>query len=78
MAAVCKVLNFFGSPYFWQRKFQEAHEKGYNRIFFSVLKWNPAREFYAKLGAINFTETEGWMNYGLQEDQIEKIATEYI
>lgn len=35
------------------------------RFDFHVLNWNPAKNFYEKLGAVNLTEKEGWEFYRL-------------
>lgn len=47
-----------------------AHENQCHRVDFHVLKWNPAKEFYKKMGAINLTETEDWEFYRLNEKTI--------
>lgn len=46
------------------------------RLDFHVLGWNPAREFYKKMGAIDLTETEDWHYYRVKEDQLDKLISE--
>uniref|UniRef100_A0A7E4ZTS0 N-acetyltransferase domain-containing protein n=1 Tax=Panagrellus redivivus TaxID=6233 RepID=A0A7E4ZTS0_PANRE len=53
---------------------QEAVEKGYKRVEWSVLDWNPARKFYEKLGATNMSSAEGWLSYRLAPEAIENVA----
>lgn len=38
------------------------------RLDFHVLNWNPAIEFYRRMGAVNLTETEQWQFYRLRLD----------
>ena len=38
-----------------------------------VLDWNPAREFYHRLG---FTETRGWQPYGLSGTALDRLAAD--
>lgn len=44
------------------------------RIDFHVLSWNPATEFYKKLGAFDLTETEAWHYYRLNEKGINQVV----
>uniref|UniRef100_A0AC34FRN2 N-acetyltransferase domain-containing protein n=1 Tax=Panagrolaimus sp. ES5 TaxID=591445 RepID=A0AC34FRN2_9BILA len=57
---------------------KEAKDKNYQRVQWNVLDWNPAREFYNKLGATNLSEKEGWLAYRLEPEQISKIASQEI
>lgn len=45
-----------------------------SRCEFHVLDWNPASEFYSKMGAINLTATEGWHYYRLNRQAIDTIC----
>ncbi|XP_055375105.1 thialysine N-epsilon-acetyltransferase isoform X4 [Condylostylus longicornis] len=46
------------------------------RVDFHVLEWNPSREFYEKMGAINLTKLEKWNFYRLDAKTIDKIIEE--
>ena len=46
-------------------------ERGYARLDWSVLDWNPAREFYAALGASAETE---WIPYRLAGPALTRLA----
>jgi GNAT superfamily N-acetyltransferase len=48
-----------------------ALERGWGRIDFHVLDWNPARGFYQKLG---FEHTEEWLRYGAGKGWVERLA----
>jgi GNAT superfamily N-acetyltransferase len=48
-----------------------ALERGWGRIDFHVLDWNPARGFYRKLG---FEHHEEWLRYGAGEGWLRRIA----
>ena len=48
-----------------------ALERGWGRIDFHVLDWNPARGFYRKLG---FDHLEEWLRYGAGEGWLERLA----
>src|SRR6266851_863455 len=48
-----------------------ARERGCSRITLSVLDWNPAREFYSRLG---FAPTSGWLQYALGGDRIVTLS----
>jgi GNAT superfamily N-acetyltransferase len=50
-----------------------ALERGWGRIDFQVLDWNPARGFYRRLG---FDHLEEWLRYGAGEDQLRRLAAE--
>jgi GNAT superfamily N-acetyltransferase len=46
-------------------------EHGYQRLEWSVLHWNPAREFYHGLGAVALDE---WVPYRLSGDGLRQLA----
>lgn len=48
-----------------------ALERGWSRIDFHVLDWNPARGFYRKLG---FDHLEEWLRYGAAKGWLERLA----
>jgi GNAT superfamily N-acetyltransferase len=48
-----------------------ALERGWGRIDFHVLDWNPARGFYQKLG---FDHLEEWLRYGAAKGWLERLA----
>ena len=48
-----------------------ALERGWGRIDFAVLDWNPARGFYQKLG---FDHLEEWLRYGASRGWLERLA----
>jgi GNAT superfamily N-acetyltransferase len=48
-----------------------ALERGWGRIDFHVLDWNPARGFYQKLG---FSHHEEWLRYGAASGWLERLA----
>jgi GNAT superfamily N-acetyltransferase len=48
-----------------------ALERGWGRIDFHVLDWNPARGFYRKLG---FEHAEEWLRYGAAKAWLERLA----
>lgn len=48
-----------------------ALERGWGRIDFHVLDWNPARGFYHKLG---FAHHEEWLRYGAAKGWLEHLA----
>lgn len=43
------------------------------RLDFHVLSWNPATEFYKKLGAVNLTNDEQWQLFRLQENNLKDL-----
>jgi GNAT superfamily N-acetyltransferase len=45
--------------------------RGWGRIDFHVLDWNPARGFYKKLG---FGHLEEWLRYGADAKALERLA----
>jgi GNAT superfamily N-acetyltransferase len=48
-----------------------ALERGWGRIDFHVLDWNPARGFYRKLG---FEHAAEWLRYGAAKGWLERLA----
>ena len=48
-----------------------ALDRGWGRIDFHVLDWNPARGFYQKLG---FEHHEEWLRYGAARGWLERLA----
>ncbi len=50
-----------------------AVERGWGRIDFHVLDWNPAREFYHRLGMAHAGE---WLRYGADETALRRLAEE--
>jgi len=48
-----------------------ALERGWGRVDFNVLDWNPARGFYQKLG---FEHLEEWLRYGAAAGWLERLA----
>ncbi|HEX6074890.1 MAG TPA: GNAT family N-acetyltransferase [Micromonosporaceae bacterium] len=46
-------------------------EQGYHRLEWSVLHWNPAREFYHRLGAVALRE---WLPYRFDGDALRQLA----
>ena len=52
---------------------KECIDRGYARLEWSVLNWNPAVEFYRSLGAQAMDE---WTVYRLTDASLEKLAAE--
>ena len=50
-----------------------AVERGWGRIDFHVLDWNPARGFYHRLG---MQHVGGWLRYGGDEKALCRLAAE--
>jgi GNAT superfamily N-acetyltransferase len=50
-----------------------AIERGWGRIDFHVLDWNPARAFYHRLGMAHIGE---WLRYGGDERALRRLAAE--
>ncbi len=48
-------------------------ERGWGRIDFQVLDWNPARNFYRRLGMEHLGE---WLRYGAGSDALRRLAAE--
>jgi ribosomal protein S18 acetylase RimI-like enzyme len=52
-----------------------AVERGWGRIDFHVLDWNPARGFYRRLGIEHLGE---WLRYGADEGALRRLAAEDV
>ena len=52
-----------------------AVERGWGRIDFHVLDWNPARRFYHRLG---MEHLGAWLRYGGDEAALRRLAAENI
>ena len=50
-----------------------AVERGWGRIDFQVLDWNPARSFYHRLGMTHLRE---WLRYGANDEALRRLAAE--
>jgi diamine N-acetyltransferase len=50
-----------------------ARARGCSRLSLAVLPWNPAREFYHRLG---FAYLEDWLPYQLSGDALARLAAE--
>ena len=50
-----------------------AVERGWGRIDFHVVDWNPARDFYHRLG---MGPVGGWLRYGADEEGLRRLADE--
>jgi GNAT superfamily N-acetyltransferase len=50
-----------------------AVERGWGRIDFQVLHWNPARQFYRRLG---MTHLEDWLRYGADREALVRLAAD--
>jgi len=50
-----------------------AVERGWERIDFQVLDWNPAREFYRRLGIEHLGD---WLRYGADAAALRRLAAE--
>ena len=48
-------------------------ERGWRRLDLQVLHWNPARDFYHRLG---MTHNEDWLPYRLSGDALARLASE--
>lgn len=52
-----------------------AVERGWGRIDFHVLEWNPARQFYHRLGMGHVGD---WLRYGADEASLRRLAAEDV
>ena len=52
-----------------------AVERGWGRIDFQVLDWNPARNFYNRLG---MEHLGGWLRYGADGETLRRLSTEDV
>jgi hypothetical protein len=50
-----------------------AVERGWERIDFQVLDWNPARDFYRRLGLEHLGE---WLRYGGDAVALRRLAVD--
>jgi len=50
-----------------------AVERGWGRIDFNVLDWNPARQFYHRLG---MAQVGDWLRYGGDEAALRRLAAQ--
>lgn len=50
-----------------------ATERGWGRLDFQVLDWNPARNFYRRLG---MTHLDEWLRYGADGDTLRHLAAQ--
>jgi GNAT superfamily N-acetyltransferase len=50
-----------------------AVERGWGRIDFQVLDWNPARRFYRGLGMQHIRQ---WLRYGADDEALRRLAAE--
>jgi GNAT superfamily N-acetyltransferase len=50
-----------------------ARQRGCTRMSLAVLHWNPAREFYHRLG---FEQVEEWLPYQLSGDALARLAAD--
>lgn len=53
-----------------------AKETGCSRVDFHVLSWNPAREFYKKVGAIDLTVAEDWHVYRMTSEAMDTLCSQ--
>lgn len=52
-----------------------AVERGWGRLDFQVLDWNPARNFYHRLGIEHLGE---WLRYGADDEALRRLADQDI
>lgn len=52
-----------------------AVERGWGRLDFQVLDWNPARAFYGRLGIAHLGE---WLRYGADGEALRRLADQDI
>jgi GNAT superfamily N-acetyltransferase len=50
-----------------------AHERGCSHMNLAVLHWNPAREFYVRIG---FSHLEDWLPYGISGRALARLAAD--
>lgn len=53
---------------------QHAVEVGCKRMDFHVLKWNPARQFYEAIGAVDMSDLEGWLFYRMNAKALNALG----
>jgi hypothetical protein len=52
-----------------------AVERGWERVDFQVLDWNPPRGFYRRLGLEHLAE---WLRYGGNAAALHRLALEHL
>jgi GNAT superfamily N-acetyltransferase len=52
-----------------------AVERGWGRIDFQVLDWNPARDFYRRLGIEHLGD---WLRFGADAETLRRLAAEDV
>lgn len=52
---------------------QHAKKTNCCRCEFHVLDWNPARDFYKRIGAVDLSAAEGWLFYRLDRKAMESF-----
>ncbi|XP_053693218.1 thialysine N-epsilon-acetyltransferase [Sabethes cyaneus] len=52
---------------------RHARENDCARFDFHVLAWNPAKQFYNRMGAENLTESERWEFYRLSREKMDAL-----
>lgn len=55
---------------------KEAVENNCNRLDLMVLKWNPAREFYERKGAVDLTTELEWLSYRFPQKALVALAAD--
>ena len=50
-------------------------ERGWGRIDFQVLDWNPARDFYCRLGIAHLGD---WLRFGADAEALRRLAAEDV
>nr|CAI5849096.1 unnamed protein product [Callosobruchus analis] len=50
-----------------------AHEANIKRLDFHVLSWNPAVDFYKRMGAQNLTQSEKWTLFRMDHECLNKL-----
>lgn len=48
------------------------------RIEFLVPEWNPAQQFYEKMGAVNYTTRTGYQYYRVNEEIINSVGQDHF
>lgn len=59
---------------FVQKVAEFSRDEGAGRIDLDCLNWNPASEFYKKLGANDITVDGDWHKYRFNGDDIHRLA----
>lgn len=57
-----------------QKVMEFARDEGAARVDLECLNWNPASEFYKKLGASDITVCEDWHKYRFSADDIDRLS----